>query len=289
MKRLLNVELTTHCPASCAMCPRNEIQEMGSISLDTVQLISEKIKDFGELWEISIAGRGEPTIHPDFYKLTEILHRQNEIPVAVVTTGAHVNDDVINAFNNNVDKIRISISSINRSIFSKVHIGLDYDKTWANINQIIDKCDHSKIVIHFVGGEIIYSKIGETVDYLRNRGISNFYIFPLWNRAGSMDQGSEAKKREQLISKYNLASSESEYLNSDVNDMNCGCRVGNASITLNFKGNIGFCFQDFSYKYKLGNIHKDNISDMLKKRVNAAGKMDICKGCNSSKELVEEY
>src|SRR5262245_36792290 len=64
-KVLINVEATPSCPAACSMCPRESIKEYGFISLEMMDRIVSQI-DPSYVWELDLAGRGEPTIHPEF-------------------------------------------------------------------------------------------------------------------------------------------------------------------------------------------------------------------------------
>ena len=71
-KILVNVEATTRCSANCSMCPRDAIKSTGNLSLKRAELVSERVNK-EEVWELGLAGRGEPTLHPQFPKLVEIF------------------------------------------------------------------------------------------------------------------------------------------------------------------------------------------------------------------------
>ncbi len=295
MIRLMNIEMTSYCPANCSMCPRHLIRDFGYLSNEVINNIISNISK-KDLWEISFAGRGEPTLHPDFTKILEQFHQLN-IPISVVTTGIALSDEKIYACEKYVDKIRLSISSINKEVFEKVHIGLDYFEVWENIKKLL-KREKNKIIVHLVGGEVIYDSLPETVNFLRDLGIKRIHLLPLWNRGDSLEEQNNAKKREKLINELNLESSESEYLN--FKSLDCRkhfeseklknpnyCFIGDSSISINFKGDVLGCFQDFGNKFQLGNICYDNFENIFEKRSKFLGNMEICKKCNSKKTVID--
>lgn len=287
MKRLINLELTPYCPAKCSMCPRDLIKEFGYMSLETAQTIREQIQNIDDIWEISFAGRGEPTLHKNFSEIMKIFSGTK--PISVVTTGANLNDSILDAFNKYVDRIRISVSSVDRETFEKIHVNLNYDKVFENINRIIENVDKDKIIIHLVGGETVYPKVPETVEYLRERGIKNIYIFPLWNRGGTKEQHAEMMKRKKIIDEYNLKPSEEEYLPTEFDASMLGndyCLIGDLSLSINFKGEITCCFQDFGYSEIVGTVFNNDIKTIFENRSRVLGRMKMCNKCNSKISVI---
>ena len=61
IKRLINIELTSNCPARCTMCPRSQIKEKGFMSYKTLKNIVDQIQE-NNIWEITFSGRGETHI-----------------------------------------------------------------------------------------------------------------------------------------------------------------------------------------------------------------------------------
>lgn len=290
--RLINIESSSFCNANCAMCPRDVIKEKGHMSPAMASIIAQKIKDVPNIYEVSISGRGEPTLNPNIEKLLEIF---SSLPnLALVTTGARVNDSILEALNKYVSKLRLSISSLSPDIFQKVHTTLDYNKVWGNIENIIQTYDKNKIVIHLVGGPVIYPGLEQTIAFFKERGVDNIKLFPLWNRGGSKSQNSEQLLRYSLIDKYELIAPESDYLSKSelesIQNKPDFCPVGDSSLCINFKGEIVGCFQDFAYDNIVGKITDDtlDINNLLLTRRAILGKMNVCKKCNSFRELVGE-
>lgn len=286
MKRLLNLELTTVCYANCYMCPRNAIKEHGIINDNTIDDVIRFAKK-QSLFEISLSGRGEPTLHPDICKIINRI-KVLEVPISIVTTTDGINDRNMKDILDIVDILRISVSSIAPEIFHKVHQGLEYKKIWDNIEKIVNY-KPEKIHIHLVGGSIIYPGLEKTIEFFNKKGINNIYLFPLWNRAGNLNKDEE-NFRKKIIEKYNIFYSEDEYMDHEKSELlmsNNYCPIGDSSIMINYKGEFIGCFQDFENKNIIGKV--DNSKDLLLLRKKFLGCMQLCKVCNSKKVINNEY
>ena len=165
MQRLINIEATSVCPAACRMCPRDAVTDHGFMSIETLGAVLEQLGECPS-WELSIAGRGEPTIHPQFGQFVELAAGQG-VPVGVVTTGVGLGEAQIEACSRHVNPVRLSVSSIDPEIFGMVHRRLNYEKVWTNIRALA-RAASDKTVIHLVGGEVIYPRLPETVEALRH-------------------------------------------------------------------------------------------------------------------------
>lgn len=246
--------------------------------------------DASYVWELSLAGRGEPTIHPQFPELLRIMARA-PVKTDVTTTGVTFTAKNIEACVNNVDIIRLSVSSIRKEVFDRVHIGLSHQKIWQNISALAE-AETKKVIIHLTGGPVIYDSLPETVAHLRRLGFENMHVFPLWNRGGEIATVEIDKRRAYLVKTLGLNCSESEYksgmgrykfilntawgklLNQDF------CTTGDGSISISYSGDVLGCFQDFGHTSNIGNIHTDDLKTLVRKRVMQLGKMPVCKNCN---------
>ncbi|WP_103258052.1 radical SAM protein [Tabrizicola aquatica] len=294
-KVLVNIEPTPSCPAACSMCPRSVIRDDGFMSVEMMERIIDQV-DPSYVWEIDLAGRGEPTIHPQFHTLLEIMRRPG-ITTDVTTTGVTFTQKNIDAVVNNVDVIRLSVSSVVKPVFDKVHIGLNYDRIWRNIAALGEAAGH-KVYVHLTGGPVIYDSLPLTVEKLRSFGYSNFYLFPLWNRGGEVDHAEDNRKRAQLSRDLGIKISESEYktgtgkvkffLNTLIGlaQNKRYCPIGDGSVSISHKGDILGCFQDFGHVSNVGHIDRDNLRDIIRSRVRDLGNMEICRGCNSRKAVM---
>lgn len=279
MERLLNLEATSYCDANCIMCPRDYVKDFGYISLTTVDKIINKVEHY-LLYEISISGRGEPTFHP---YLVEIIKKLKVLKtkISVVTTTDGINDTTYKQLLDELDIMRISVSSIDKQVFKKIHRGLNYDKIWTNINKLVNY-NPEKLHIHLVGGKETYSSLENTILFFKKNNVNNIYLLPLWNRGGNIEEQEILNLRKRIVEKYNIFYSEDEYLDetkvSNLANPNY-CPIGDTSISINYKGDMIGCFQDFANLTKICNVNDE--TDFVTGRARVLKKMPVCKECNS--------
>ena len=280
MERLLNIELTSFCDANCSMCPRDNVTEFGYITLKTIDNLIKKIEKYN-LFEVSLSGRGEPTFHP---QLIEILKKLRVLSnkISIVTTSDGLNENNYSDCMDNVDILRLSVSSIDEKTFHQIHRGLDYKKIWRNIDKLI-KYNPEKLNIHLVGGESTYPSLEETIQFFKQNGVDNIHLFPLWNRGGNIQEQNINEMRKYLVDKYHIFYSEDEYLDEEKTKMFGNpnyCPLGDTSIAVNFKGDMIGCFQDFENITRICNVNDD--VDFITQRAKFLKKMPVCKKCNSA-------
>jgi MoaA/NifB/PqqE/SkfB family radical SAM enzyme len=291
---LLNIELTPSCPAACSMCPRTLINHHGYMTRKTLDTILAAV-DPSYVWELDFAGRGEPTVHPQFAQLAELLTSQSKgIPTCVVTTGVSFTPKNVAACNRNFDLIRLSVSSVHRATFDRVHIGLDYDHIWRNIRCLAETCAE-KTIIHLTGGPLIYDALPETVDTLRSFGFSQFRLLSLWNRGGHFQTVEDRTRRKQLMERLDIPPSENEAWRGTSRAHFIGrfayqrllnrrfCPVGDASLSIAYDGQILGCFQDFGHTSNIGDVVADDIRHVIHERVGRLGRMPVCQQCDAHK------
>jgi len=86
---LIELNITELCDMKCEFCPRSQGYPNSNLnmSLETIDLIVEQIKDLEHQPIIHLSGRGEPTLHPQF---GEILDKLSHLKVKLSTNGNRV-------------------------------------------------------------------------------------------------------------------------------------------------------------------------------------------------------
>lgn len=287
-KILINIETASACFADCAMCPRDVIPKHGKMSMETLEkALSTAAPHF--VHEISFAGRGEPALHPrivDFLKYA----RGTGITTSLVTTGTTMTAEKAAPIMENVDILRLSVSSYEPQAFQRVHRGLDYKKVWSNIERLAEIAPE-KVTVHLTGGPTIYETLPHTVKFLREHGINKILLFPLWNRGGDIETKQNKDGRLQLQKDLQLTPSEAEYGGGSENNAfqrdwqeglaknDTYCAVGDSSISINYDGKITGCFQDFGQTSVLTDVFNADLFALWQERKAILGKMPVCQRC----------
>jgi len=93
----IELNLTELCNLKCGFCPRGSEHNPYpnknlNMSLDTVELIVQQVIEFNKNLIFTISGRGEPTLHPEFDKIIDII-KNNGFIIQLFTNGT----DLINS------------------------------------------------------------------------------------------------------------------------------------------------------------------------------------------------
>lgn len=91
----IELNLTELCNLTCGFCPRGSKHnpypnQNLNMSLDTVYLIVEQISKFNNNIIFTISGRGEPTLHPEFDKIINII-KDYKFKIHLFTNGHKFN------------------------------------------------------------------------------------------------------------------------------------------------------------------------------------------------------
>ena len=99
MDSLLNIISTVEinptelCNLRCSFCPRSTFYPNRNLNLDfeTANIIKKHLDNIEFRGVVSITGRGEPTLHPEFDKLSDIFLKDRTYKLKINTNGAKVN------------------------------------------------------------------------------------------------------------------------------------------------------------------------------------------------------
>ncbi len=111
---LLGFALTRHCTLRCPHCIRDDVTEVRAIPLSLITRVVDEARDmFGEV-VCSFTG-GEPTIHPEWDALIEMLAVRS-IPWKVVTNGWHMRRIMPSIDRHPPANVRVSLSGATEDV-----------------------------------------------------------------------------------------------------------------------------------------------------------------------------
>jgi len=133
LPRRLVLELTNACNLNCVMCGRNAAQFKPTMfQLDWLRSL-EPMLDTVE--EVTLMGWGEPTIHPDFINMLELIHR-HAARIYFCTNGMRLGQLQKAIFDNQVDVFAVSVDGAKAETNARVRQGSDLDYIVANLRSI---------------------------------------------------------------------------------------------------------------------------------------------------------
>ena len=85
---VVEINPTELCNLKCSFCPRSTFYPNLNLNmdLDTAREVARQLKTFGYNKYVSITGRGEPTLHPQFEELCEIFMEEDRTWLLKINT-----------------------------------------------------------------------------------------------------------------------------------------------------------------------------------------------------------
>lgn len=131
--RRLVLELTNACNLNCVMCGRNAAQFQPTVfRLDWLRYF-EPMLDTVE--EVTLMGWGEPTIHPEFVRMLELIHRHSA-RIYFCTNGMRLKQLQKAIFDNQVDVFAVSVDGASAATNNRVRRGSDLDQIVQALREI---------------------------------------------------------------------------------------------------------------------------------------------------------
>ena len=155
----LLIEPTSVCNLRCPMCFQDDAsfttkEYMGMINFDLFCNLVEEAKDIG-VKAITLASRGEPTLHSKFIDMLKFLKNKDIMDVKVNTNATRLNEEKIRAIiENDVCELVLSIDSAVPEEYESLRLGAKFEKTLAAVQllkKIIDEYPNRKTLTRISG------------------------------------------------------------------------------------------------------------------------------------------
>lgn len=134
--RRLVFELTNACNLNCVMCGRNAADfKLTSFDMDVFRSF-EPIMDYVE--EVTLMGWGEPTIHPHFKEMLDIIHKHGT-RAYFCTNGMSLAKIKDSLFDYEVDVFGVSLDGATQETNGRIRKGSDLNAIAANLKDIVEE------------------------------------------------------------------------------------------------------------------------------------------------------
>jgi len=182
----------------------------------------------------------------------------------------------------------ISFSSIDRAVYNKVHVNLDYQTVKKNILLANKLFKHTQLGVSLTPLAECIDTLEETIRWFKALGIENLSMSPtLYNRGGNMqDQIIATKRLRAIIKKYRLHSQEFDFVPGIIdigrqllrNKFKCIPR--NVDLFISSSGDYLYYYNDISHQHTISNICHSSIDEVLLHRECMGPVAALCKQCN---------
>lgn len=133
LPRRLVLELTNACNLNCVMCGRSAARFQPTMfQMDWLRYF-EPVLDTVE--EVTLMGWGEPTIHPDFVRMLELIHR-HDARIYFCTNGMRLGQLQKAIFDYQVDVFAVSVDGARAETNDRIRRGSDLDQITKDLREI---------------------------------------------------------------------------------------------------------------------------------------------------------
>lgn len=220
----IDLDLAGNCNRRCSFCPRSgdypNVDEF--MSLDVVREVIERMKEISFDGWVELAGRGEPTLHPDFEKVVSLLA-----------------DDKDKTWNIRVTTNGYQLGRNWKYCYKKID--------WLILNSYESEYEYNKRVEKYV-------KLpnGNRVEhYYKPDGLSVEEMNKINNVPDTVEPGKTWK--------YQFNNRAGWFSEKFANDP---CYHPVRQIFINYDGNYQMCCNDWTYQVSIGNVLEHNLWDM---------------------------
>lgn len=285
-KVVANMEWTSKCNARCVMCPQSIIKKP---QLMTPKVFSKTLERLSpdDLFRVVIAGYGEPTTHPHFMDFISAVGK-HPVRFDLISNGQELNEERLQHMDGKIDLLVISFSSIDASVYNRVHINLDHERVKENILLAKKILKHTQLGISLTPLSECLDTLPETIAWFKSHGITLLTMSPtLYDRGGNMTDHKLATQRlRQIISDFQLHSQEMDFIPSLGDSLKQMwhnkfiCMPRNSDIFITSSGHYLYCYNDISHTHTIGHINNLDVRQALNLREKMVPINDLCNGCN---------
>ena len=140
----LLIEPVSTCNLRCPFCFQTDKSFtkkpfMGTIDFDFFKNIIDQADEL-ETGAVTIASRGEPTMHKKFIEMLEYINqKENIFEIKTNTNGTYLNEKMCHAiFKNNVTQVVISSDHYIKEHYERLRLGSNFEKVVKNVDMLFN-------------------------------------------------------------------------------------------------------------------------------------------------------
>ncbi len=168
------VDVSYICNSKCPHCPYSQFTDIRESYKDTpfmspeiFRKIAEECSIFGSL--LRITGGGEPLLHPQIIGLIEFA-KTIGTRVGLITNGSLLTPNKVDRLlDTGIDAIDISADAADQETYSKIRVGLNFDKLVENVRYLVNKRDrmgsNTKVIVSIINQKAIIGKLESAVAF----------------------------------------------------------------------------------------------------------------------------
>jgi len=267
MLNFVDIETVSHCNARCVFCPQSQDPlPANTMSLELFEHICKELRKTNKLYKhfyVVLNHYGEPLLDKFFKERVKLLEKYR-IDLQLYTNGTKLDKDKVDfldKYKHLIQKIDVNMVTLDEEEWCATY-GLppaQFKKTLHNLLyflKILAAPDY-----HIKGAVILRINIKNDLERLINQSIVRNATSPFiidWNYMPHNNRSGNLKINDKNISDINdTAHKGNEYM------YECHKHVFKSNFSINYKGKIFLCCQDYYQKNVIGDLTKDSIEYIL--------------------------
>lgn len=250
------VDITEVCNLACIHCPHPDFKKSPHYSnsfLDpelNAKMVSEVAEHGkGKTLYIRYTSNGEPLVHPKSYDMIQDAVDRSGTFVTITTNGTTLNEKRMRRLlESGVHLIDISIDAYSPEVYAQVRVGGDLNVTRANVQSLLqwtrESKSKTKIVVSFVEQPLNAHEAQPFEAFWKDAGADYVVIRKQHSSAGAVIQVA-GKMRDRLDHAVRRP-----------------CLYPWERITVNPRGELAFCPQDWTHGSALADYRETTIKDL---------------------------
>jgi len=291
------IEITNICNLNCRSCYNRSgvLRELNEISLSDIKTIADKLVTRFQCNRISLSG-GEPTLNTHFPEMLYLLTTEySELKINVVTNGTILNDDLINAYNQNDNiSIQVSLDGSNEDINSRTRGNGSFNKT-LHFLSLLEKA--KKPIVKMVISQNNISDIKRFYEFVVSiGGVPEFDFIMNVGNASTVWKTMLLTAQQKLSALREISAlNEKHKIEVPLPYCTSSCPLADSnaerSVLIKASGDVFPCQMLHNEKYKLGNILVDDKNIMKKSlaKITKKAQERIQKDYNCGKCLAKPF
>lgn len=132
----VEIEITNECNLGCVYCTRTiGNRALGAMSVELFARIAAEIGQQPN-YETALCGLGEPSLHPDFEKILDVVRRAR-MKTRLYTNGLiFTRLDAAQIVKSGIDTLIVSVDGTDAASFGRQRVGGDYDSLRAGVESL---------------------------------------------------------------------------------------------------------------------------------------------------------
>ena len=173
------IEPTVKCDLDCTFCQSRELRKARPAMHMPFEHFERIIKELDFLVSVGLVGMGEPTLHPEFFRMVELADSLGIATNTVTNCNRHSDQTARRLVSVGLKKIAVSIDGASPQTYQQTRIGGDFRRTIANLERLVrlrGSARLPRIEVQMVALESNYDEIPELVRLCARIGVDSLMI-----------------------------------------------------------------------------------------------------------------